>query len=74
MWCSKTDCPSLHGRSLGLYPGGQSNWLLYRFVKGKKHMGEPESFGIILKWIYGLLGIEGNVGDQLKMLLFKAKY
>jgi hypothetical protein len=37
-------------------------------------MGEPESFGIILNWIYGLLGIEGSVGDQMKMLLFKAKY
>ncbi|RMZ79235.1 hypothetical protein DV737_g3496, partial [Chaetothyriales sp. CBS 132003] len=45
-----------------------------RMVKGKKHMGEPESFGIILKYIYGLLGIEGNVVDQLKLLPFKPNH
>ena len=37
-------------------------------------MGEPESFGIILNWIYGLLGIKANPIDQLKLLQFKAKY
>jgi hypothetical protein len=37
-------------------------------------MGEPESFTIILNWIYGILGLEGNVVDQLKALPFKAKY
>jgi hypothetical protein len=37
-------------------------------------MGEPESFTIILNWIYAILGLEGNVVDQLKMLPFKAKY
>lgn len=37
-------------------------------------MGEPDSFGIILTWIYGVLGLEGNVVDQLKTLLFQAKY
>jgi hypothetical protein len=37
-------------------------------------MGEPESFTIILNWIYGILGLEGNVVDQLKGLQFKAKY
>jgi len=47
---------------------------LARFVKGKKHMGEPESFGIILNWIYGVLGLKGHVGEQLKALPFKAKY
>jgi len=47
---------------------------LARFIKGKKHMGEPESFGIILKWIYGLLGINANPVDQLKLLQFKAKH
>jgi len=47
---------------------------LARFVPGLKHMGEPESFHIILRWIYGLLGIEGNPVDQLKLLMFKAKY
>jgi len=45
-----------------------------RFVKGRKHMGEPESFGIIIKWIYKLFGIEGNPGEQLKTLPAKFKY
>ena len=44
-----------------------------RFVPNRKHMGEPESFSIILKWIYKLLGIEGNVIDFLKLLPFKPK-
>jgi hypothetical protein len=37
-------------------------------------MGEPESFVIILNWIYSVLGLEGNAGDQMKTLPFKAKY
>jgi hypothetical protein len=37
-------------------------------------MGEPESFTIILNWIYRILGLEGNVVDQMKTLPFKAKY
>lgn len=45
-----------------------------RFVQGKKHMGEPESFFIILKWIYELFGIKANPVEQLKTLPFKAKY
>ncbi|KAF4551479.1 Heptaketide hydrolyase ayg1-like protein [Elsinoe fawcettii] len=45
-----------------------------RLVRGKGHMGEPESFGVILKWIYGLVGIQGNPREQLKTLPFKAKY
>ena len=47
---------------------------LARMVKGKKHMGEPDSFFIILKWIYGLLGIQGDIMDQMKTLPFKPKY
>ena len=47
---------------------------LARFVKGKKHMGEPMSFVIILNWIYGLLGKPGNPMDQLKTVAFRAKY
>ncbi|RMD40729.1 hypothetical protein DV735_g4407, partial [Chaetothyriales sp. CBS 134920] len=39
-----------------------------RVINGRKHMGEPESFGIILEYIYQLLGIEANVADQLKLL------
>ncbi|KAF2821674.1 alpha/beta-hydrolase [Ophiobolus disseminans] len=45
-----------------------------RFVQGKKHMGEPESFGIILKWLYGVFGVEGDVGTQLRGLMFRPKY
>jgi esterase/lipase len=47
---------------------------LARMVKGKKHMGEPDSFFIILKFIYGLFGIEGDIMDQMKTLPFKPKY
>jgi pimeloyl-ACP methyl ester carboxylesterase len=47
---------------------------LARMVKGKKHMGEPDSFFIILKWIYGLLGLQGDIMDQMKTLPFKPKY
>ncbi|KAF2083758.1 alpha/beta-hydrolase [Saccharata proteae CBS 121410] len=45
-----------------------------RFVKGVKHMGEPESFFIILEWIYNLFGIEANPGAQMSTVPFKAKY
>ncbi len=45
-----------------------------RFVKDKKHMGEPESFGIILKWLYQLFGIEGNPADHLKTIPSRPKY
>ena len=47
---------------------------LARMVKGKKHMGEPDSFFIILKWIYGVLGIKSDIMDQMKTLPFKPKY
>lgn len=47
---------------------------LARMVKGKKHMGEPDSFFIILKWIYGILGIQGDIMDQMKTIPFKPKY
>lgn len=39
-----------------------------RFIANRKHMGEPESFVIIIKWIYDLFGIEGNPVDQLKTI------
>jgi pimeloyl-ACP methyl ester carboxylesterase len=39
-----------------------------RFIPGRKHMGEPESFAIILKWIYDLFGLQGNPIDQLKRI------
>jgi hypothetical protein len=45
-----------------------------RFVDGKKHMGEPESFFIIIKWLYEVLGVKGDVGRQMQTLPFKPKY
>ncbi|KAF2147380.1 uncharacterized protein K452DRAFT_282385 [Aplosporella prunicola CBS 121167] len=45
-----------------------------RFVPNVKHMGEPESFFIILKWIYDLFGIKANPGLQMSTLPFKPKY
>jgi pimeloyl-ACP methyl ester carboxylesterase len=45
-----------------------------RFVKNRKHMGEPESFFIIFKWLFEVFGIEGNPVEQLRMIPFKAKY
>ncbi|KAK4548909.1 hypothetical protein LTR36_008682 [Oleoguttula mirabilis] len=45
-----------------------------RFVKDRKHMGEPESFAIILKWLYQLFGIQASPVDQLKTLPAKCKY
>ncbi|KAF2457562.1 Alpha/Beta hydrolase protein [Lineolata rhizophorae] len=45
-----------------------------RFVTGKKHMGEPDSFIIILKWIYKLFGLNANPGQQLSSIPFQPKY
>jgi len=36
-------------------------------------MGEPASFFIILKWIYKLLDIKANPGDQMKCMITKPK-
>ncbi|OAG41933.1 hypothetical protein AYO21_03936 [Fonsecaea monophora] len=47
---------------------------LARMVKGKKHMGEPDSFFIILRWIHGVLGLDGNIMDQMKKLPSRTKY
>lgn len=41
---------------------------LARMVKNKKHMGEPESFSIILTWIHELLGLDGDILTQLRAL------
>lgn len=46
----------------------------FRFVKGTKHMGEPDSFAIILNWIYEMLNIKSHPGQQLKTIPFKAQY
>ncbi|CAN8100973.1 unnamed protein product [Discula destructiva] len=47
---------------------------LARMVKDKKHMGEPESFQVILKWIHDLLGLDGDVMTQLKSIPTRTKY
>jgi len=45
-----------------------------RFVPGIKHMGEPESFFIILKWIYKLFALDANPGAQMSTMPFKAQF
>lgn len=45
-----------------------------RFIPGIKHMGEPESFFVIIKWLYRLFGIEAEIGAQMSTLMFKPKY
>jgi hypothetical protein len=46
-----------------------------KFVPGKKHMGEPDSFFIILAWIHKLFGIkDAHPGVQLSTMPFKSKY
>jgi hypothetical protein len=37
-------------------------------------MGEPESFFVILKWIYNLFGLQGNPGEQMKTIPSRPKY
>ncbi|KAK4675682.1 hypothetical protein QC764_511770 [Podospora pseudoanserina] len=50
----------------------------FKVVEGRKHMGEPESFGVILEWIHGLWGLEAGVDEFKKGVLeglpFKPKY
>ena len=45
-----------------------------RFIENTKHMGEPESFFVILKWIYNLFGLEGHPGEQMKTIPSRPKY
>ena len=45
-----------------------------RFIKDRKHMGEPESFVVILNWLYQLFGLGGSPFDQLKTLPAGCKY
>lgn len=39
-----------------------------RFIDGRKHMGEPESFFVILKWIYDLFGLDGSPQEHMKTI------
>ncbi|KAI1386923.1 yellowish-green 1-like protein [Hypoxylon trugodes] len=45
-----------------------------RFVKGAKHMGEPESVSVILQWIFKILDLPGDVGQFMSNLAFDPKY
>jgi hypothetical protein len=45
-----------------------------RFVQGEKHMGEPMSFFVILKWLYKLFDIEADPVKQMQTIPFRAKY
>ena len=45
-----------------------------RFVQGRKHMGEPESFHIIMNWIYKLFGVEGSSVEHMKTIPSRPKY
>lgn len=45
-----------------------------RLFENRKHMGEPECFPLILKWLYGVLGLDGNPVDQLKTIPTRVKY
>ncbi|KAK4447315.1 Alpha/Beta hydrolase protein [Podospora aff. communis PSN243] len=47
---------------------------LARAVAGRKHMGEPEAFFVILEWIHGLLGLDGDVASQMRGLPSRMKY
>lgn len=38
------------------------------------HMGEPVAFFVILKWIYGLLGLEGKAEEQMATIPSRPKY
>ncbi|KAK3985344.1 Alpha/Beta hydrolase protein [Cladorrhinum sp. PSN332] len=52
---------------------GKKNVVGY-VVAGKKHMGEPESFGVILSWVHELFGLDGRVEDHLRGLPSRMKY
>lgn len=45
-----------------------------RFVDGRKHMGEPDSFFMILPWLYKVLGIQADHRAQMATIPFSPKY
>ncbi|KAK7975815.1 hypothetical protein PG989_014278 [Apiospora arundinis] len=45
-----------------------------RFIRDRKHMGEPESFMIILQDLFDVLEIKANPGKFLSTLPFQPKY
>ena len=49
-------------------------FLRSRFIRDRKHMGEPESFMIILQELFDVLDIKANPGKFLSTLPFQPKY
>lgn len=47
---------------------------LARFIPNTKHMGEPQSFFIILAWIHTMFGIPVDPVGQMKVMPTKCKY
>ncbi|KAF2746819.1 alpha/beta-hydrolase [Sporormia fimetaria CBS 119925] len=45
-----------------------------RFVLDTKHMGEPESFDVCLRWLYKLFDIEGDMKVQFAALNTRPKF
>ncbi|KAK7931214.1 hypothetical protein PG985_001926 [Apiospora marii] len=45
-----------------------------RFIRDRKHMGEPESFMVILQELFSVLDIKGHPGKFLSTLPFQPKY
>jgi len=45
-----------------------------RFLGNRKHMGESESYLIVLKWLYDLFGIKANPVDQMKTIPSRPRY
>lgn len=57
-----------------LYTTDQRLLIRVRFVVGKKHMGEPESFFIILEWFSKLLDIKIDIPQFMSTIPSKPKY
>ncbi|KAH9841314.1 heptaketide hydrolyase ayg1-like [Teratosphaeria destructans] len=80
----KPDCARLllvNGEGDEIFPIDDYYECLYRgapkearFVKDRKHMGEPESFSIIITWLFKLFGIKGHPGEILRTVPSKPKY
>lgn len=45
-----------------------------RFVPNKKHMGEPDSFFIILRELFDLLGIQGDIKEFMATVPFQPQF
>ncbi|GAB7360783.1 hypothetical protein MBLNU230_g0770t1 [Neophaeotheca triangularis] len=45
-----------------------------KFIAGKKHMGEPESFFVILPWLFKLFGIQSNPVEYMSTIPSRPKY